>query len=402
MKLSFPKVVFVLVSVSAIFFFLAWRECGTLWIVGKETYEETKYDLEKEGIKMSARWPSYELAEVGMFAGLGFSIGAFFEVPPLPEVQRIPFIAYRVEGGIGRGASMGVSVDKLKTISVVGVNYGAKVGFVKRAFLSLEVKGDISSKSQEEVLKVSSYVVKPGDTLWDIAKRFGVTLDTIVSANDLGYVDMLKIGQVIKVPNVSGVFHKVARGETIEGIAKSYKVDVEQIKKYNPNLNGIKVGALVFIPGARLPERFSSPERPSSRPRWLASRRSSQRFIWPVEGRVASDFGWRRDPFSRRREFHPAIDIDTSSGAPIRASRSGKVTYAGWQSGYGLLVVIDHGDGWETWYAHCSRINVRLGQYVNQGDVIGRVGSTGRATGSHLHFEIRKDGRPVNPLYYLR
>lgn len=397
MRLSFSKFAYLMVSISFMFSFLAWRECKTLWIVKREYYEETRYDLEKEKIKMGVKEIPYEVVEGEMFIKLGLSLVGSFEVPPLPEIKKLPFVVYRIEGGYGKGIRMAISIDKLSKMFTIGFNSYMKTGFSRGGRFYLNVSGEYFSKHKEPLLKLSPYVVKPGDTLWDIAKRFNITIDSIISANELKSVDFLKIGQVIKIPNVSGVFHKVGRDENLEKIAKTYNVDVDQIKKYNDGLKEFKVGALIFIPGGKLPE-----EKQPSRPRWLASRGTSQRFIWPLEGTVNSHFGWRRDPLSRRREFHSGIDIDGNAGEYIRASRAGKVVYAGWQSGYGLLIVIDHGDGWETYYAHCSRINVRTGQYVRQGEIIGRVGSTGRTTGSHLHFEIRNNGRPVNPLYYLR
>ncbi|MCS7233162.1 MAG: M23 family metallopeptidase [Synergistetes bacterium] len=397
MRFSFSKFVYLVVGISVLFSFLAWRESRTLWILKKEFYEETKYDLEKERIKMGIKEPPYELVGGEMFIKAGLSLVGSFEVPPLPEIKRIPFVIYRIEGKYGRGVCMAISVDKLSRVFTMGFNSFLKAGISRGGSFSLNIRGEFFSKHKEPILKLSPYVVKPGDTLWDIAKKFNITLDTIISANDLKSVDLLKIGQVIKVPNVSGVFHKVGKDESLEKIAKTYNVDIEHIKKYNEDIKELKVGTLVFIPGGKLLE-----EKQPSRPRWLASRGTSQRFIWPLEGTINSDFGWRRDPLSKRREFHSGIDIDGSAGEYVRASRAGRVVYAGWQSGYGLLIVIDHGDGWETWYAHCSRINVREGQYVRQGEIIGRVGSTGRTTGSHLHFEIRNNGRPVNPLYYLR
>jgi len=396
-RLSFSKVAILVIGVSSLFLFLAWRECGRLWIARRNLYSEARYELEKESIRMIPRGIPYEMVDMIMIARLGISSATFVEVPAIPELKSMPFVAYKVDGGTGRGLDIGISVGKLKSFFSAGFSYGLKAGFTKRASASLEVKGGAFAKAEGELLKITQYVVKPGDTLWDIAKRFNITLDTIISANQLEHVDMLKIGQVLKVPSVSGVFHKVAKGETLEKIAKVYKVDLEQIRKYNTGLREVKAGSLVFIPGGKLLE-----ETHPSKPRWIASRRSRREFVWPVNGRITSKFGWRRDPFSGRREFHTGIDISAPSGVPIRASRSGRVIYAGWRTGYGLLVIVDHGDGWETWYGHCSRINVRVGQYVAQGEIVGRVGSTGRTTGSHLHFEIRNNGNPVDPLYHLR
>ncbi|MCD6363269.1 MAG: peptidoglycan DD-metalloendopeptidase family protein [Synergistetes bacterium] len=398
MRGHFSKFVIFMISLSSLFLFLSWRECENLWAVKRGICEEPRYDWEKEEIIKFAKEVPYDLVGVDVSIGAGIASAMSLEVPPLPEVKSLVFVAFSMEGNVGRGLDVGISLSDLKNFSLVGVKYLFKAGLPRSGSLSLKVDREIETKIKKtSPVKVFTYVVKPGDTLWDIARKFKITVDTLISANKLKRIDLLKIGQVIKVPNVPGVFHKVSKGETLKKIARMYKVKLESIKKYNPNVKTLKPGMLVFIPGGKL-KRGGLP----SRPRWLASRLSRKRFIWPVYGRITSKFGWRRSPFSRRMEFHPGLDIRGAVGKPIRASRSGRVKYAGWQRGYGLVIVVDHGGGWETRYAHCSRIYVRVGQYVRQGQIIGRVGNTGRSTGPHLHFEIRNRGRPVNPLYYLR
>jgi len=124
--------------------------------------------------------------------------------------------------------------------------------------------------------------------------------------------------------------------------------------------------------------------------------------IWPVVGNLESGFGGRRNPFGGSSyEFHAGQDIDAQTGDPVVAGASGKVTFVGWQNGYGQLIVIDHGGGLTTRYGHLSHIDVAQEQTVGRGQFIGRVGSTGRSTGPHLHYEIRINDQPVNPLQYL-
>jgi len=120
--------------------------------------------------------------------------------------------------------------------------------------------------------------------------------------------------------------------------------------------------------------------------------------LWPLEGEITSGFGVRRHPLFRIAKMHTGVDIASTWGTPVRAAGDGEVIYAGWFGGYGKIVVIDHGGGLSTLYAHLSAILVELGQQVKRGQIIGRVGSTGYSTGPHLHFEIRIDGRPVDPL----
>lgn len=121
---------------------------------------------------------------------------------------------------------------------------------------------------------------------------------------------------------------------------------------------------------------------------------------WPILGRLNSGFGMRRDPFGGGAQFHSGIDIGANYGFPVQATAAGVVTFAGYQGSYGQLIVIDHGREIETYYGHLSRIEVRTGQYIQQGEQIGRVGSTGRSTAPHVHYEIRIKDRPVNPLTF--
>jgi len=124
--------------------------------------------------------------------------------------------------------------------------------------------------------------------------------------------------------------------------------------------------------------------------------------VWPVVGKLESGFGGRRNPFGGSAyEFHSGQDIDAATGDPVVAGATGTVTFVGWQNGYGQLIVIDHGGGLTTRYGHLSHIDVTQGQRVERSQFIGRVGSTGRSTGPHLHYEIRINDEPVNPLQYL-
>ena len=132
------------------------------------------------------------------------------------------------------------------------------------------------------------------------------------------------------------------------------------------------------------------------------ARHSHTPSIWPVEGTLESGFGGRRNPFGGSSyEFHSGQDIDAAPGAPVIAGASGKVTFTGWQNGYGQLVVVDHGRGLTTRYGHLSVIAASVGQLIKRGELLGRVGSTGRSTGPHLHYEVRINDQPVNPLQYL-
>lgn len=124
--------------------------------------------------------------------------------------------------------------------------------------------------------------------------------------------------------------------------------------------------------------------------------------LWPVNGQLGSFFGLRRDPFSGLGEFHPGVDIIVNPGTAVRATADGRVTQAGWNGGYGLSVVVSHGNGLETLYGHLSKLGYLMGQEVRRGEIVGLSGATGRATGPHLHYEVRVSGAPVNPYRYLK
>lgn len=131
---------------------------------------------------------------------------------------------------------------------------------------------------------------------------------------------------------------------------------------------------------------------------WMTNMRPS---IWPVDGRFIGAFGWRGDPFSGEQTFHTGVDISGPVGSPVRVTADGVVTHAEWAGGYGRLVIVDHGAGVQTYYAHLSRLDVIAGQAIRRGEIVGRLGGSGRVTAPHLHYEIRTGGSPINPYNYL-
>lgn len=238
-------------------------------------------------------------------------------------------------------------------------------------------------------LKVVIYKIKPGDSLWNIARKTGLSIDTLLSINNLKNVHIIQPGTEIRIPNKDGIFYKVKPGETIESIAKKFKVPAEDIININELTDeSLSEGEDIFIPKAHLDLR--------ERINILG------RFLMPVLGRISSGFGWRRHPITRRRDFHTGLDIAAPYGTPVRAAESGKIIFAGRYRGYGKMVIIRHSGGYSTRYGHLSRIKAKYGQRVRQGQVIGYVGKSGLATGPHLHFEIRRYGRPINPFFMLR
>lgn len=191
-----------------------------------------------------------------------------------------------------------------------------------------------------------------------------------------------------------GLMHTVRAGETLTSICKAYKANLQEVAEVNgiDSPDDLALGQKVFIPDARAPGAAkSTSETPSAE----AIKRYKGKFIWPVDGVLTSKFGIR----GGRR--HDGIDIGAPTGTPIWASAPGRVLYVGQQRGYGKLVILKHEQEMVTVYAHNHRNLVKEGQKVKQGDRIGLVGQTGRSTGPHLHFEIRKATKPRNPLFFL-
>lgn len=259
-----------------------------------------------------------------------------------------------------------------------------------------EVKKRKEKEKEVHVVKLETkeYTVREGDSLWSIANAFGLDINTLFGCNEMKNPNYLRVGTTLRIPNQDGIFYKVEKGDTLAGIASKYGVPVEAVQDAN-GLDGtaIVVGKELFLPGAKPVTSVYS---------FSGGGGASSGFRWPVSGRITSRYGWRRDPFTGRRDFHTGLDIRGATGTTIRAAKAGRVVYSGWMGGYGRVVVIDHGKGYSTLYAHCSRLLVSKGARVSGGQAIARVGSSGRATGPHLHFEVRYNNKAINPLKVLR
>ena len=243
---------------------------------------------------------------------------------------------------------------------------------------------------------VSIYRAKDGDSLWSLANESGSRFYTLLSVNKLKKANDISIGQKLKIPNQNGVLHTVGKEETLEDIALSYDVSVRKIIRVNRILNPreIKQGTDLFIPAAKITPSFSK--------KLLTDSGIPPEFGWPCRrSRVSSNFGYRKDPITGKRAYHQGTDFAAGYGTSVYASMSGIVTYAGWMGGYGKLIVVQHRNNYSTRYGHLSSILVTKGKRVQQGQRIGKVGSTGRSTGAHLHFEIRKSGKALNPRKFV-
>lgn len=253
-----------------------------------------------------------------------------------------------------------------------------------------------------------TYEVKKGDNLYRIGLYYGVHHDQLAAMNDITDPRKLQIGHRLKLP-IQPKWVRATGKETVERLAKKYDSTTVLITDLNPFFKKKLVpekGQWILVPTKLKVSKPNSavlkqltPQKKNKVVKFADSpaKQTHHWFQWPVQGQITSKFGWRHG------RPHKGIDIWNAarSKAHIYASRSGTVIRAGYSSGYGNLVVIDHGNGYETYYAHLSRIHVGKGQQVTSGEIIGNMGQTGNATGYHLHFEIRKNGEALNPLSIL-
>lgn len=239
-------------------------------------------------------------------------------------------------------------------------------------------------KPVSEAAKIKTHQIQPGETLSTIAIQYGLDVASLQAANpEAG--ETLAVGEQLLILPQKGVLHTVDMGDTLWTIANTYGVEVSTILAANDKSEeNLRIGEKLFVPGGKL-----------SRAEIPVSRAGVSRFMWPVNGELSSEFGYRWG------RLHAGIDIANDNGAPVQAARNGQVLFAGWYGSYGYTVMIDHGQGYVALYGHLSDYVVVPGQEVGIGQTIGYVGSTGNSTGPHLHFEVHKDGQLVNPLSLL-
>ncbi|MBN1976594.1 MAG: peptidoglycan DD-metalloendopeptidase family protein [Anaerolineae bacterium] len=247
-------------------------------------------------------------------------------------------------------------------------------------------------------LGVETYIVQAGDTVQSIAAAYNLEPTTIMWANPTieDAPDLLRIGQEVIILPIDGAYHTVTADDTLDSLAETYKVVSMTIAtcEYNnlaPPDYTIKEGDRLIIPGGEKP--YVPKVVTSYTGSVPGGARGTGRFQWPVVGARITQGFWHG---------HRAIDLGAPTGSAVQAADGGFVSFAGWTDvGYGYLIVIDHANGFATYYAHLSNIYVEVGQAVERGQVIGAVGSTGWSTGPHLHFEIRYYGEQLNPRAHL-
>ncbi len=276
-----------------------------------------------------------------------------------------------------------------------------------QARAAIAAQQDGSSQSQasvdggdanEKIPIFWEYEVQAGDTLSGIADRFGIGVDYIKWNNvDVADSNAIYPGLILQIPSVEGIIHSVKVNETVTEVATKYEADWRDIVEFRANglagdPNNIQPGSLILVPGGKKVVPVAPPPvRPGASDIPPASESG---WTWPALGLLTSPFG----------PAHPlGIDVAASVGTPIYATNSGQVTFVGGNPccSYGYHVIIDHGNGYETLYAHMSAFAVEPGAWVNSGDVIGYIGMTGRTTGPHVHFELRRNGVYQDPLNFL-
>ncbi len=269
-----------------------------------------------------------------------------------------------------------------------------------------------------ELCDIIEYTVEDGDVLSSIARRFGVSMDTIVWENSITNPHQLKPGTKLNILPITGITHIVKTGDSVEKVAKKYKIDTEKLCKQNQIKEDAELvaGAKLIIPGAkktvyagngtylasRSPGTYASYKPPVKIDGAIiiangAKNKDGKWMIKPTSGDYTTYFGGRKG--------HWAVDIADVGRPPVVAAASGTVvkSQCGWNGGYGCVVVLDHGDGFQTLYAHLSELAVAVGDSVGQSTHLGTMGNTGRVygkTGIHLHFEVVDNGVKKNPIAY--
>lgn len=315
-------------------------------------------------------------------------------------------------------------------------------------YIEIPKKEEEEKKEGNKYPTKSTYIVRKGDTPSKIAAKFGMSLNSF-RANNPKMDKSLKVGSTVNVVSEDGVFYKLQKGDSVSRIAVKYKVKAADIVKYN-NISPkkMRVGQEIFLKSPDY-KAFLEKEKPKLSKKEIDKKLKEKQakedqkiyaenkktgktakntqqelekekgqkdssgdggevassggggFAMPVRyAGVSSPYGSRFHPVLKRYIFHSGVDL-VAKYVPLRAARAGVVSFAGNMSGYGKIIIIKHDNGFETRYAHLSQISTRVGERVERGELIGKTGNTGRTTGPHLHFEIRRSGKTLNPMKYL-
>lgn len=255
----------------------------------------------------------------------------------------------------------------------------------------------VSDKVRDKIIE---YSVQEGDTASSIAEKFGISVDTVLWQNNLTARSKIKPGEIIEILPVTGVSHKVQKGDTVFSIAKKYDATPQALVDFpfnsyvNDETFELAIGQTMIVPEGVQPDVKPVAPRVRQITPDAGTVVASGTFVWPTGGKITQRYVW----------YHKGLDIANKSASGVLAADAGKVVVAGWPDGYGYgnRVIIDHGNGYRTLYAHLSRVYVVAGQTVARGAAIGKMGCSGRCTGAHLHFEVIRNGVYLNPLGVLQ
>lgn len=332
--------------------------------------------------------------------------------PPVASSQDVTYILQRGDSLYRMSLIFGVTVDDLLAANSLASPNSVYPGLVIRVPTpgqpTVTIPEGVTPPTTGENTGGRTYSVRMGDTLSAIAVEFGVTVDGLVAANGLARADRIYIGQVLNVPEAgatarpypaqTATSHRVQPGDTLSSIALKYGVTVHSLAVANgiSNPSRIYIGQVLSIPSA---QAGTNSVRYASVGDGLCvgvqpTQSGTGYFIRPTHGYYLTQ------PFL---PWHAGVDLAVNLGTDVYAADGGTVVFAGWNpAGYGNLIVLDHGNGWRTYYAHLSEVDVSCGQWIPRGSIIGKVGSTGNSTGPHLHFEMLRFGISVNPAGYIR
>ena len=256
-----------------------------------------------------------------------------------------------------------------------------------------DINNNIINKRIEKII----YTVQTDDIIGKIAEKFNVSVNTILWENNLGWRTTIRPGQKLTILPNTGINHEVKSGDTILAIAKKYQIEAEKIVLSNKlaDAGDIKKGDLLFIPGGIKPAAVIPSYTPNNTIAYLppASTDITTKLLWPtITHRITQYYHWR----------HHGLDVGGKKGNPIYASESGKIERSGWNRGYGYNIIVNHGNGLKTLYAHASKLLGRTGETISRGQIIALIGSTGWSTGPHIHYEVIVNGYKQNPLNYIK
>ena len=310
---------------------------------------------------------------------------------PLPFLLVLSIVYAVLAGSLLRGGAGAYSIRRMTfseepsfSRALHSYIFPEQDGFTEQA-------SEPSATGYVSTVTFTDYTVRKGDTVSGIASRAGLrNFGTLLSVNNIDNARRISAGQALRIPSADGLLYTVKKNETLAGIAAAHKVTVTALLDANDlTQETLSVGQKLFIPGASL----SSFE---------LRKALGELFIYPIQGRLTSPFGYRSDPFTGARSFHTGVDLAAPIGTPVKATLDGRIAETGFNRIFGNYVIITHDRGYQSLYGHLSAVSVKRGQYVTQGAIVGAVGNTGYSTGPHLHLSIYKNGSLINPFSVLK